>query len=346
MFFIHLNYYRETKEYIFSCVNSKFNYSIVKFKENITSVEPNVYGNYNPTGCNSLNSFSIIYSSQEKSFILITKCTQNSNLDNFDLSEHFSKTNIDNFITNSILVETTNNLKNLETNSILIETTNFLYNSVTNSFITESTNNLQNSEINSLLIESTNNVQNSQTNSFLIGSTNNLPNSEINTQNLETNSILLKTTNNYLETNSVLIQTANNFQNLEANSILIETSNDLQNSEINSILIKTTNLKKSSTLIIEDEMANNEEDKLLTDFQSSIINQREIIDNNYYIDKDYITNLLNYIYSIKNNNTSIKDEIILNIRNALLNNTLFNSLIIKYIEEKEALILKDNKIIY
>ena len=104
LFYINLNYFRKTKEFIFSCVDETSIYSIIKFKENFTLIEPNTLGKYDLTNlCYKVKSFSIIYSIQNKEYLLYSssQCHSNSGvlkLFKFNLTNYF----------NSIIIEETN----------------------------------------------------------------------------------------------------------------------------------------------------------------------------------------------------------------------------------------------
>ena len=54
-------YFKYTKDYIFSCASTGSEYYLIKFKENITNINPNNTGNLKIGSCSGLNSFSIIY---------------------------------------------------------------------------------------------------------------------------------------------------------------------------------------------------------------------------------------------------------------------------------------------
>ena len=116
----NLQYFRETNEFIFSCVYSVPIYSIIKFRENITLIQPNSYGTYNITNiCYYVNSYSILYSLQDKEYILFSSaiCDQNTNnIYYFSLANFLNTTNIGESKTDLILEET--NIKIPKSNEI------------------------------------------------------------------------------------------------------------------------------------------------------------------------------------------------------------------------------------
>ena len=94
----NLSYFRKTKEFIFSCVDSVSLYSIIKFDENINLLQSNSYGIYNLSAyCYSVNSFFILYSFEQEEYILFSsaKCEQNlNNIYSYSLASFYNTTNI------------------------------------------------------------------------------------------------------------------------------------------------------------------------------------------------------------------------------------------------------------
>ena len=97
LYVIYLNYFRNKKEFVFSCVNDYFDiYSIVKFKENFTVIQPDNYGIYRVEECNYIYSLSIIYSTQDKDYILFSSASYNNSPRKnikYSLASFFNSTN-------------------------------------------------------------------------------------------------------------------------------------------------------------------------------------------------------------------------------------------------------------
>ena len=93
-FLINLNYFKSTKEYIFSCGGTSSEYYIVKFKENLNYISPNTTGNYLVKNCFGMNSFSIIYQVEENYYMLLsdTYCSNQKKDELFRLDSYFNNT--------------------------------------------------------------------------------------------------------------------------------------------------------------------------------------------------------------------------------------------------------------
>ena len=99
-YFFKLNYFSNTKEFIFSCSpNNKFIYSIVKFNEEMNVIAPSNKGQYDLSeNCISSNAFLILYS-QAKGYLLLTNniCNNNENvfkIQSYELSNYFNSSKI------------------------------------------------------------------------------------------------------------------------------------------------------------------------------------------------------------------------------------------------------------
>ena len=131
LFYINLNYFRKTKEFIFSCVDETSIYSIIKFKENITEIEPNNLGKCDLTNlCYKVKSFSLLYSIQDKEYILYSSSQCHSNtgfkLYIFNLTNYFNtitieETNIDSLSENYNTHDITEKVVSSEINTIITE---------------------------------------------------------------------------------------------------------------------------------------------------------------------------------------------------------------------------------
>ena len=100
-YFFNLNYFSQTKEFIFSCSpNNKFIYSIVKFNEEMNVIMPSNKGEYNILeNCISSNGFLILYSLQSKGYLLFTNniCESNENefkIKSYELTNYFNSSTI------------------------------------------------------------------------------------------------------------------------------------------------------------------------------------------------------------------------------------------------------------
>ena len=100
-FFFNLNYFSQTKEFIFSCSpNNKFIYSIVKFNEEMNVIIPSNKGEYNILeNCISNNGFLILYSLQSNGYLLFTNniCESNENefkIKSYELTNYFNSSTI------------------------------------------------------------------------------------------------------------------------------------------------------------------------------------------------------------------------------------------------------------
>ena len=93
-FLINLNYFKSTKEYIFSCGGTSSEYYIVKFKENLNYISPNTTGNYLVKNCFGINSFSIIYQVEQNYYMLLsdTYCSNQKEDELFRLDSYFNNT--------------------------------------------------------------------------------------------------------------------------------------------------------------------------------------------------------------------------------------------------------------
>ena len=114
-YFINLNYFRKSKEFIFSCVSVNLVYSIVKFNQNISLIQPNSFGLYNATNiCFNIHSFSIFYSLQDNEYIIFSssECYLKPNI-------HLYKYNLTNFFNTTNNIELNNDSIIKETNSII-----------------------------------------------------------------------------------------------------------------------------------------------------------------------------------------------------------------------------------
>ena len=107
LYLFNLYYFRKTKEFIFSCVDSTSIYSIIKFKENISLIQPNISGIYNIENCNSVNSFSILYYSINNEYIMYSLSTCSPSyifkLYKNNLTYFFNTTNAKDIVTDSLL---------------------------------------------------------------------------------------------------------------------------------------------------------------------------------------------------------------------------------------------------
>ena len=115
-YFFNLNYFSQTKEFIFSCSpNNKFVYSIVKFNDEMNMISPSGKGEYNILeNCFSSNGFLILYSLKSSGYLLLTNnlCDTNENIfkiKSYELSNYFNSSKI--IITSSEL-----NIDKLTTN--------------------------------------------------------------------------------------------------------------------------------------------------------------------------------------------------------------------------------------
>ena len=109
LYYINLFFFKESNEFIFSCVDTMNIFSFVKFKENITLIQPNVIGKYDfSKKCYDIRSFSIVYSSKDKQYFLINSANCNSNilLYKFNITNFFNTTENEEFDTDSIFKET------------------------------------------------------------------------------------------------------------------------------------------------------------------------------------------------------------------------------------------------
>ena len=84
-------------------------FSFVKFKDNITLIQPNAIGKYDfSEKCYDVKSFSIVYSSKDKKYFLINSynCNPNILLYKFNIINFFNTTENEEFDTDSIFKET------------------------------------------------------------------------------------------------------------------------------------------------------------------------------------------------------------------------------------------------
>jgi hypothetical protein len=70
-FFFHLNYFKINKEYILSCIDTSRNYFAIKFKEDISFINPPNSLKYNKIENCNIFTISIIYLSYEKKYALL-----------------------------------------------------------------------------------------------------------------------------------------------------------------------------------------------------------------------------------------------------------------------------------
>ena len=138
-FLLNLNYFKLTKEYIFSCGGTSSDYYIVKFKENLNYISPNTTGRYVVENCYSINSFSITYLIEQNSYMLLsdTSCQTGKKYKLFILDTFFNNTIIIGDVSEEInkSTEINKNTVNTETSKISLNTEKITYQ---NSLISDS----------------------------------------------------------------------------------------------------------------------------------------------------------------------------------------------------------------
>ena len=114
-FYFHLNYFKISKEYILSCINTKFQYFIFKFKEDISFVNPPNNTTYlKIENCFEIFTISIIYLSDEKKYALLNYGKCNNVLETliFKLTDYFIEETNETMYTD---------FKSIKTNDIIID---------------------------------------------------------------------------------------------------------------------------------------------------------------------------------------------------------------------------------
>lgn len=79
-FFFHLNYFKVNKEYVLSCINTKIEYFIFRFKEDISFINPSDNStNFKIENIYNVYTLSIIYLSEKKIYALLNYVSYNNN---------------------------------------------------------------------------------------------------------------------------------------------------------------------------------------------------------------------------------------------------------------------------
>ena len=110
-FYFHLNYFKINKDYIFSCINNKFEYFIIKFKEDINFLNPpNSSKNFKIENCDNIFTISIIYLIYDNKYALLNygRCNNVMISLKFKINDYFinetMNTNIESINTNKIII--------------------------------------------------------------------------------------------------------------------------------------------------------------------------------------------------------------------------------------------------